>query len=100
MAMSQRAMDSSARLTLKNSMESPMLPRLAQAGGVDQHVGLPHALGLHFERHIHGVAGGAGNRADDDALGAGEGVDDGRLADVGAADDGELEGSGGVMRDA
>ena len=94
MAMSQRAMDSSARLTLKNSMESSDAPGLAHAGGVDQHIGLPHALRYDLERHIHGVAGRAGNGADDDALGLGEGVDDGGFADIGAADDGEFERGG------
>ena len=70
-------------------------PGFAHAGGVDQHIGLPHALGFDLERHVHGVAGRAGNGADDHALGLGERVDDGGFADVGPADDGELQRTAG-----
>ncbi len=65
---------------------------LADAGGVDEDVTLANAGGFDFEGDIDGVAGGAGDGADDDAVGLGEGVDDGGFADIGAADDGEFEG--------
>ena len=67
-------------------------PGLAHAGGVNQNVFLPHAVGFDLERHVHRVARGAGDRADDDALGLRERVDDGGLADVGPADDGQFQG--------
>ena len=73
---------------------------LAQARGVNQHVALPRAVRLDFEGHIHGIAGGARNGADDDALGPGQCVDDGGFSDVGPSDDGELErGEGRRARD-
>ena len=70
--------------------------RLPNPGGINQNIFLRDrraaVLGrdFHFKRHIHGIARGAGDGRDDDALGVGERVDDGGLADVGAADDGEL----------
>ena len=67
-------------------------PRLPHAGGVNQNVFLPHAVGLDLERHVNRVARRAGNRRDDDALGLRERVDDGGFADVRPADDGEFQG--------
>ena len=43
--------------------------RLSHAGGVNQNIFLPHAVGFDLERHVHRVARRAGNRRDDDALG-------------------------------
>ena len=66
-------------------------PRLPDAGGINQDVFLPDAVGLDLERHVNGVARRAGNRRDDDALGLRERIDDGRFADVRATDDGEFQ---------
>jgi hypothetical protein len=67
--MSLRAMDSSERWTLKNSTESSTRRVFAHAGGVNQNIFLPHAVGFDLERHVNRIARRAGNGRDDDALG-------------------------------
>lgn len=52
-------------------------------------------VGDDIEWDVDGIAGGAWERADDDARGLGEGVEDGGFADVRSADDGEFEWRGG-----
>ena len=46
---------------------------------------------LEFKVCVDGVAGGAGDRRDDDALGSRETIDERRLADVRATDDGDAD---------
>ena len=70
-------------------------PLFANAGGVDQDVSLPDAVGLDFKRNVHRIARRARDGADDHALGTGEGVDQRGFADILPADDRELERVGG-----
>ena len=60
---------------------------LANAGGVDQDIGMPLPFILDFDGHVHRVARGSGNGADNHAFGLSEGIDDARLSDVGAPND-------------
>ena len=61
--MSQRAMESSARWTLKNSMESSTRRVLRMPAVSIRMYFCRDAVGLDLERHVNGVARGAGNRA-------------------------------------
>jgi hypothetical protein len=65
--------------------------RAAHAGRVHQH----EALGAPAPRHVDGVAGGAGQLADDQPLAPDEAVDQGGLAGVGPSDEGDPHGAGG-----
>ena len=60
---------------------------LANAGGVDQDIGMPLPFILDFDGHVHRVARGSGNGADNHAFGLSEGIDDARLSDVRAPND-------------
>jgi hypothetical protein len=86
MTASARRMLSVLRAWLKNSIASWMLVFLRAPGRVDG----DEALAVLLEQHVHGVAGGAGDLADDHAFLPRQLVDQGRLAGVALADDGEL----------
>ena len=75
------------------------MPFFADAGGVDG----DETSSVFFETDINGVAGGAGDVADNDAIFTSEAVGKGAFADVAFADDGEFHGGfcrafGGVGR--
>jgi len=89
-ARSQRIIDSSARLTLKNSTELPTCRGFAHTRRVNQYIGLARARCLDLKGNIDRIASGSWNGADDDPFGLSEGIDDGRLAHIGPTDNREL----------
>ena len=79
---SARRMLLSERMTLKTSTELLDLSARADAGGIDEDVGLAAALVW----DIDGVPRGAGDGADHRAAVLEDGIDEGGFSDIGAAD--------------